>query len=130
MKKMIAVLVVVFFSIVIYSSFAENDTKTELRPAQKVMQARAAWLGTIGKNLEINNFEAITKDANELSAQTKKVGDGIANPLGKELTLAISGLAHGISEASATKDAATIKAKLIEIKGNCAECHARIRDKK
>jgi cytochrome c556 len=129
MKKMIALCAVIFFAIAVFA-FAENDTKTELRPAQKVMQARVAWLGAINKNLEINNFEAITKDANELSAQAKKVGGSISNPVGKELTLAISVLADGISEAAATKDAATIKTKLARIKGNCAECHTKIRDKK
>jgi cytochrome c556 len=94
------------------------------------MQARAAWLTSINKNLSANNFEAVAKDANELSAQTKKVGENITNPLGKELTLAISSFAQDVSAAAAQQDAETIKTKLGEIKGKCNECHVKIRDKK
>jgi len=129
MKKIIALISVVLFTIAILA-FAAEDTKPELRPAQKLMQARAAWLGEINKNLGNNNFDAIAKDANELSAQTKKVGENHPNPLGKELTLAISSLAMDVSAAAAKGDADTIKTKLGEIKGKCGECHAKIRDKK
>ena len=129
MKKIIALLSVVFFAIVIFA-FAAEDNKLELRPAQKAMQARVAWLEAINKNLGVNNFEGITKDAKELSAQTKKIGENTPNPLGKELTLAISSLAKDISEAAGKEDTATIKVKLGEIKGKCGECHAKIRDKK
>lgn len=129
MKKIIALISVIFFAIAILA-FAAEDTKQELRPAQKVMQARAAWLTSINKNLSTNNFEAVATDANELSAQTKKVGENLTNPLGKELTLAISSFAKDISAAAAQQDAATIKTKLGEIKGKCNECHVKIRDKK
>jgi len=129
MKKIIALISVVLFTIAILA-FAAEDTKPKLRPAQKLMQARAAWLGEINKNLGNNNFDAIAKDANELSAQTKKVGENDPNPLGKELTLAISSLAMDLSAAAAKGDSDTIKTKLGEIKGKCGECHAKIRDKK
>ena len=129
MKKIIALISVIFFAIAILA-FAAEDTKQELRPAQKVMQARAAWLTSINKNLSANNFEAVTIDANELSAQTKKVGENLTNPLGKELTLAISSFAKDVSAAAAQQDAETIKTKLGEIKGKCNECHVKIRDKK
>jgi cytochrome c556 len=129
MKKIIALISVVFFAIAILA-FAAEDTKQELRPAQKVMQARAAWLTSINKNLSTNNFEAVATDANELSAQTKKVGENLTNPLGKELTLAISSFAKDVSAAAAQQDAETIKTKLGEIKGKCNECHVKIRDKK
>jgi cytochrome c556 len=129
MKKIIALISVVFFAIAILA-FASEDTKPELRPAQKLMQARAAWLAEINKNLGSNNFEAIAGDANELYAQTKKVGENHPNPLGKKLTLAISSLAMDVSAAAANKDADTVKTKLGEIKGKCGECHAKIRDKK
>ena len=129
MKKIIALISIIFFAIAILA-FAAEDTKQELRPAQKLMQARAAWLMSINKNLSANNFEAVTIDANELSAQTKKVGENHPNPLGKKLTLAISSLAMDVSAAAANKDADTVKTKLGEIKGKCGECHAKIRDKK
>jgi cytochrome c556 len=129
MKKIIALLSVAIFSIAIFASAAE-DTKPELRPAQKIMQARVAWLTAINENLGAKKFEAITKDADELAAQTKKVGENVPNPLGKELTLAISSFAKDISAAAAKQEGETIKVKLGEIKGKCGECHAKIRDKK
>jgi len=129
MKKIFALMSVLIFAAAIFA-YAANDVKPELRPAQKLMQARAAWLSEINKNLGNNNFEAIANDAKELSAQTKKVGDNNPNPLGKELTLAISSLAMDVSSAAAKKDAGTVKTKLGEIKGKCGECHAKIRDKK
>ena len=129
MKKIIALLSVAIFAIAIFA-FAAEDTKPELRPAQKVMQARVAWLAAINKNLGAQNFEAVAKDANKLSAQTKRVGENLTNPLGKELTLAISLLAKDVSAAAAKQDSETVKAKLGEIKGKCSECHVKIRDKK
>lgn len=129
MKKIILLLSIAIFAIAIFV-FAAEDTKTELRPAQKVMQARVAWLAAINKNLGAKDFESIAKDANELSAQTKKVGENIPNPLGKELTLAISLLAKNVSDAAAKQDGETVKEKLGEIKGKCSECHVKIRDKK
>jgi len=82
------------------------------------------------ENLGANKFEAITKDADELAAQTRKASENIPNPLGKELTLAISSLANDVSVAAAKKNGETVKVKLGEIKGKCGECHAKIRDKK
>jgi cytochrome c556 len=129
MKKIIALLSVAIFTIAIFA-FAAEDTKPELRPAQKIMQARVAWLTAINENLGAKKFEAVTKDADELAAQTKKVGENIPNPIGKELTLAISSFAKDVSAAAAKQDVDTIKIKLGEIKGKCGECHAKIRDKK
>jgi len=129
MKKIIALLSVAIFTVAIFA-FAAEDTKPELRPAQKIMQARVAWLTAINENLGAKKFEAITKDADELATQTKKVGENIPNPLGKELTLAISSFAKDVSAAAAKQDGETIKVKLGEIKGKCGECHAKIRDKK
>jgi cytochrome c556 len=129
MKKIIALLSVAIFATAVFA-FAAGDAKPELRPAQKIMQARVAWLAAMNKNLGAKKFEAVTKDANELAAQTKKVGENLPNPLGKELTLAISSFAKEISVAAAKKDGDKIKVKLGEIKGKCGECHAKIRDKK
>jgi len=129
MKKIIALLSVAIFATAVFA-FAAGDAKPELRPAQKIMQARVAWLTAINENLGAKKFEAVTKDAGELAAQTKKVGKNLPNPLAKELTLAISSFAKDISVAAAKKDGDTIKVKLGEIKGKCGECHAKIRDKK
>jgi cytochrome c556 len=129
MKKIIALLSVAIFTIAIVA-FAAEDTKPELRPAQKLMQARAAWLASMSKNLEADSFKAIAKDADELAAQTQRVGESHPNPLGKELTLAISSFAKDVSAAAAKQDGETVKGKLGEIKGKCGECHAKIRDKK
>jgi cytochrome c556 len=129
MKKIIVLLSIAIFAITIFA-FAAEDTKPELRPARKVMQARVAWLAAINKNLGAKNFEAVAKDANELSAQTKRVGENLTNPLGKELDLAISLLAKDVSAAAAKKNSDVVKVKLGEIKAKCGECHAKIRDKK
>ena len=129
MKKIIALLSVAIFGTAVFA-FAAGDAKPELRPTQKIMQARVAWLTAMSENLGAKKFEAVTRDADELAAQTKKVGENFPNPLGKELNLAISSLAKDISVAAAKKDGDTIKVKLGEIKGKCDECHAKIRDKK
>ena len=129
MKKIIVLLSIAIFAITIFA-FAAEDTKPELRPARKVMQARVAWLAAINKNLGAKNFEAVAKDANELSAQTKRVGENLTNPLGKELDLAISLLAKDVSAAAAKKNGDVVKVKLGEIKAKCGECHVKIRDKK
>jgi cytochrome c556 len=129
MKKIILLLTVAVFAIAALA-FAVEDKKPELRPAQKVMQARAGWLKAINKNLGAGDFAAVAKDANELAAQTKKVGDSLPNPLAKDITLAISMLAQDASAAAAKKDADTVKAKMGAIKAKCDECHVKIRDKK
>jgi cytochrome c556 len=129
MKKIIALLSVAIFVTAVFA-FAADDAKPELRPAQKLMQARAAWLTAINENLVANKFEAISKDADELAAQTNKVGENIPNPIGKELTLAISSLASEISVAAAGNNGEIVKVKLGEIKSKCGECHAKIRAKK
>lgn len=127
MNKIIALLSVAIFATALFA-FAADETRPELRPTQKIMQARAAWLTAMGENLGAKKFEAVARDAGELAAQTKKVGENIANPLGKELNLAISSLAGDISSAAARQDGDRVKAKLGEIKAKCGECHAKIRD--
>jgi len=129
MKKIIVLISVAIFATAFFA-FAAGDAKPELRPAQKLMKARAAWLTAMNENLGANKFEAIAKDADELAAQTRKVSENIPNPLGKELTLAISSLANDVSVAAAKKNGETVKVKLGEIKGKCGECHSKIRDKK
>jgi cytochrome c556 len=129
MKKIMVLLSVAIFAAAV-CAFAADDPKPELRPAQKLMQARAAWLGAMNKNLGANMFDAVAKDAGELAAQTQKVGENIPNPVGKEITLAISSLATELSAAAGRNDGAAAKVKLGEIQAKCGECHAKIRDKK
>ncbi len=129
MKKIIVLMLIAIFAVAVLA-FAAEKAKPELRPAQKLMQARLAWMTAMKENLGTKKFEAVAKDAGGLAAQTKKVGEGLPNPLAKELTLAVSSLAMEVSAAAAKQDGATVKAKLGQIKGKCDECHAKIRDKK
>jgi hypothetical protein len=129
MKKIIVLLSIVFFAIAVWA-FAAETAKTELRPTQKLMQARVAFLTAIKKDLGAGNFKAVVKNADELAAETKKTGEKLTNPLAKDITLAVSMLAKDASAAAAKGDAATVKTKLGGIKGKCDECHAKIRDKK
>jgi len=129
MKKIMTLLFVAIFATAVFA-FAADDAKPELRPAQKLMQARAAWMAAMNKNLGAKMFEAVAKDAGELAAETKRVGENIPNPLGKEITLAISSLATDLSAAAGRKDGDAAKTKLGEIKAKCGECHTKIRDKK
>jgi len=125
MKKMIALLFIFVFAAAVLAFAAE-----ELRPAQKAMQARSAWLAAMNKNLAAKDYAAVSKDAKALSDQTQKAGEGLTNPLAKELTLGISSLAKEASVAANRKDGKTVRVKLDGIKGKCGECHVKIRDKK
>ena len=129
MKKIIALLSVAIFATAILA-FAADDAKPELRPAQKLMQARKAWLTAMNENLKAKNFEALAKDADALAAQTKKVGESKTNPLAKELDLAVSSLANDVSGAAANQNSDVIKTSLGAIRDKCSECHEKIRDRK
>jgi cytochrome c556 len=128
MKKIIALLSVAIFTTAILA-FAADGAKPELRPAQKLMQDRKAWLVSINDNLRAKQFEAVAKDADALAAQAKKVAESQTNPLGKELDMALSSLAKDVSAAAANQDSDTVKAKLGAIRDKCSECHTKIRDK-
>ncbi|MBU1713108.1 MAG: hypothetical protein KKD47_08395 [Proteobacteria bacterium] len=129
MKMIIAILSAAILASAL-SACAGDEVKLQLRPSQIMMQARKAWMMAMFENLGAKNFIAVARDADELAAQTRKAGEKSLNPLGKELTLAISSLAGDISAAAARQDGDTAKAKLGEIGGKCGECHASIRDKK
>jgi cytochrome c556 len=129
MKKIIALLSVALFAVAILA-FAADDAKSELRPAQKLMQARKAWMTAMNENLKAKNFEAVAKDADALAAQAKKVGESKTNPLARELDLAVASLANDLSAAAAKQDGDAVKAKLGAIRDKCSECHDKIRDKK
>jgi cytochrome c556 len=133
MKKMTVALTVGIFAIAVFA-FAADKTKpgshgSHDHAIHELMLARQAWLGTMSKNLNAKKFDAVAKDADALAAQTEKVGETHPNPLGKEITLAISTLAKEISTAAAAHNGDTVNVKLGEIKARCDECHAKFRDK-
>ena len=128
MKKFMALLsIAIFISAVL--AYAADDKKPELRPAQKIMQARAASLTAMNKNLEAKNFKAIIKNADEMAAEAAKTAGKLDNPLAKEITMNLAALAQDTSKAAANGDAQTVKTKLGEIMAKCGECHVKIRDK-
>jgi len=128
MKNIIALLSVAILATALLA-LAADDAKPVLRPTQKLMQARKSWLASMNANLKTKQFEAVVKDADDLSAQTKQVADSQTNPLGKELDMAISSLAKEISVAAVNQDSDTVKAKLGTIREKCSECHTKIRDR-
>jgi len=116
--------------LVTVTAFAADEAKPEQKPITKIMLARLGWIESIAKNLAYSNFDGVAKDAAELSAQTKKVGEAQTAEFNKERNLAISGLAKAMADAAASKDAPAVSAKLGEILGTCYSCHAKLRDKK
>lgn len=129
MNKTVALLVAAILSIASIA-FSETAATPELRPLQKIMRARAAWMTAMNENLAAKKLDAVAKDADSLATQAKKVGEGATNPLAKELHLAVSSLAGEASAAATNGDVEAVKAKLAEIKAKCGECHTKIRDKK
>lgn len=154
MKRMIAFLTISIFAAAVMV-FAAGESKPPLRPSQVLMQARAAWMAAMNKNLGdtklpegkgqkgqadtkadtdknagAKKFEAIAGDATAMAAEAQKTGNGLANPVAKEITLSLAALARELSTAASKKDGDLVKIKLGEIKAKCSECHAKIRDKK
>jgi cytochrome c556 len=126
--------IIVFFSlsvlVVAALAFAAGEAQQPLRPAQKIMQNRAALLKGMNQDLSEGKFEMVAKSADALAVETQTNGNKLPNPLAKDITLALSALAKEASIAAAKKDAAATKTKIGAIKGKCDECHAKIRDKK
>lgn len=102
----------------------------ELRPSQKAMQARAAWLKSMSENLAAKKFDAVKTDALALAGQTGAAAQKLDNPLARELTLKVSSLANAAAAAADAKNEAALAKGLGDIKAACGECHAKIRDKK
>jgi cytochrome c556 len=128
MKKMTSFLATILLLSVVSVSAAE-EAKPEVKPITKVMLARLGWVQSITKNIAYSNYEGVTKDANELAAQTKKVGDAAPAAFNKEKNLAVSELAKAISAAAANKDGAAVSAKFGDVLATCNSCHAKLRDK-
>lgn len=133
MKKMMYAMLAIGLLCCTTSSWAQNSptpTASELRPSQVLMQTRASWMKAMNANLAAMKYEEVGKDAAALAAQTGSVAEKLSNPLAKELTLKVSGLAAATADAAGKQDGETVKMKLAEIKATCGECHAKIRDKK
>ena len=130
MKKIIILVCVTVLSTFIMA-FAEgkNDKGGELRPLQKVMRTRAALLKAMNENLPQGKYAEIVRDADALSAQTKKISESIDGER-KEITLKVSALAQEASDAAKKKEGKMVRHKLDEIKTTCGSCHAKYRDKK
>jgi cytochrome c556 len=128
MKKQISLIVTILL-ISAGAAFAADEAKPEVKPITKLMLARLGWVQSITKNIAYSNYEGIAKDANELAAQTKKVGDAAPAPFNKEKNLALADLAKAMADAAGKKDGVTASAKLGEILGTCNSCHAKLRDK-
>jgi len=111
------------------TSFAAEEAKPDVKPITKAMLARLGWVQSLTRNIAYSNYEAVAKDANELAAQTKKLGDAAPAAFNKERNLTISSLSLALADAAAKKDGVTASAKLGEILGTCNSCHAKLRDK-
>ena len=128
MRNMFGIIVTILL-ITAASAFAAEEAKPEVKPITKIMLARLGWVQSITKNIAYSNYEGIAKDANELAAQTKKVGDAAPAPFNKEKNLAIAALATNMADAAGKKDGAAVSARFGEILGTCNSCHAKLRDK-
>jgi cytochrome c556 len=129
MKKYFSLLAALALVTVTATAFAADEAKPEVKPITKIMLARLGWVQSITKNIAYSNYEGIAKDANELAAQTKKVGDAAPAAFNKEKNLAVSELAKNMADAAGRKDGVAVSAKLGEILGTCNSCHAKLRDK-
>ena len=128
MKKQVSLIVAILL-IATAAAFAAEEAKPEVKPITKLMLARLGWVQSITRNIAYSNYAGIAKDANELAAQTKKVGDAAPAAFNKEKNLAVSALAQAMAEAAGKKDGVTVSIKLGEILGTCNSCHAKLRDK-
>ena len=132
MKKIVVLSAIYIFALAVFTVAAKDAEKHshDSNAIHKLMHARQAWLVAMTRNLDAKKFDAVAKDADALSEQTRDVGEKHPNPLGKEITLAISTLAKDIAMAAASQNSEAVKGKLGEIKAKCGECHAKFRDKK
>jgi len=103
--------------------------ESELRPTQKIMQARAGWMKAMNTNLSAMHYEEVKKDALALSAQATSVTEKQPEGLAKELTTKLATLSTAAAEAAGNQKGEVVKTKLAEMQATCAECHAKIRDK-
>jgi cytochrome c556 len=128
MKKQVSLIAAILL-VATAAAFAAEEAKPEPKPITKIMLARLGWVQSITRNIAYSNYEGVAKDANELAAQTKKVGDAAPAAFNKEKNLAVSELAKNMTDAAGRKDGLAVSARLGEILGTCNSCHAKLRDK-
>jgi cytochrome c556 len=128
MKKQVSLIAAILL-VASAAAFAAEEAKPDVKPITKVMLARLGWVQSITRNIAYSNYEGVAKDANELAAQTKKVGDAAPAAFNKEKNLAVSELAKNMADAAGRKDGLAVSARLGEILGTCNTCHAKLRDK-
>jgi cytochrome c556 len=102
--------------------------QAELRPIQKIMQARAGWMKAMSQNLASKNLAEVTKDAEDLSKQAAKVAENGEGER-KVFNQRVADQAKAVAEAAVGGDEVVIKARLGDLKNTCADCHAKFRDK-
>ncbi len=131
MNKIIILLFSLIFSstAIFVATGNEKAEKKELRPSQKLMQARAASLKSMSENLAAGKFAELAKEATTLSAETKNASDNLTGEK-KDITAKISVFSSDAADAAAKKKGDVVKAKLGEIKAACGSCHVKYRDKK
>jgi len=122
-------LIVSILLIAASSAFAADEAKPEQKPITKVMLARLGWTQSIARNIAYSDYDGVARDAGELAAQTKKVGDAAPAAFNKEKNLAVAGLAQAMADAAGKKDGVAVSARFGEILGTCNSCHTRLRDK-
>lgn len=122
-------LIVSILLIAASSAFAADDAKPEQKPITRIMLARLGWVQSMTRNIAYSDYDGVARDAGELAAQTKKVGDAAPAAFNKEKNLAVAGLAQAMADAAGKKDGVTVSARFGEILGTCNSCHARLRDK-
>ena len=71
MKKIIVLLSALLLATAAVA-LAAADAKPELRPSQKLMQARKAGIASMNQNLAAKQFAAVAKEADVLAAETQK----------------------------------------------------------
>jgi cytochrome c556 len=119
----------ILLTVVFLATSVSSQAADEVKPITKVMRARLAMVQSVTKDLAYSDFEAVAKDAGELAAQTKKVGEAAPAAFNKEKNLSISSLATSMAEAAGRKDGAAVSQKLSETLGTCFSCHTKLRDK-
>lgn len=129
MKMNACFLTAIILASVSATAVTAEEAKPEVKPITKIMLARLGWVQSITNNIAYSNYEGVAKDANELAAQTKKVGDAAPAAFNKEKNLAVSELAKAMAAAAGNKDGVAVAAKLGEVLGTCNTCHAKLRDK-
>lgn len=125
MNRSAALIAAVFLGLATLA-VSQTTPEPELRPSQKIMRARAAWMKAMTQNLADKKYAEVAKDAGELSAQAGTVAAG-ASGEPKELHQRVSDLSASLALAAGKMDDAGAAARMADIKATCTECHTKYR---